>query len=350
MNYDSLSKEILIGLRGKRTQRELSKLLGYDFNQVGKWESGATLFHWPDFTKLCDALEIPWRKVTEDTFLFHSVENDQPFPIFSILCQFHGPLEVDEIALALNKSRSSVLRLQHDQVKLDFVDVLRLMDLRPYVLQNWLGRFVDLGLLSSGKEKFDLETRLFKSLLSVPWAPVVNAALRLEEYNRLPVHSDEWIAEKTALSSADVKIAIDRLLETGAIYKRGEKYFGLFKEITMLKSPEFRRVTQYLNQSIAKNFKVEAAKKPNLLNPSISSTRVYPVSDEASRAIADAVVEFHHKVSSILKSDAGTKTHVRAIVLHCIDMSILTETRPTTGHEAAVPAVTQPTAPLVSEV
>ena len=180
MNYQNLAKEIVVGLRGQLSQRDLSAKLGFQFNQVGKWEAGATLFHWQDFTKLCEVLEIPWRKHAGEVFLFHSTPEDHSFPIFSILCQFHGPLDLDDVATALHKSRSSIQRLLHDQVKLDFVDVLRLMDYRPYVLQSWLTRFIALSQLPSAGEKFDHETTMFKSLLSLPWAPIVNAALRLE--------------------------------------------------------------------------------------------------------------------------------------------------------------------------
>lgn len=348
MNYQELSKEIIIGLRGKLSQRDLSSKLGFQFNQIGKWETGATLFHWQDFTKLCDGLEIPWRKHTQEVFLFHSLPEDEGFPIFNILCQFHGPLELDDVASVLHKSRSSVQRLLHDQVKLDFVDVLRLMDYRPYVLQSWLTRFIALAQLPAGAEKFERETVMFKSLLSVPWAPIVNAALRLDGYRDLEHHSDQWLSDQTAVSVHDVQIALAKLLETGAIQKRGEKYVGLFQEITMLKIPEFRRVTQYLNETIAAKFSVTGARKPNFLNPSISATRVYPVSSEGSRALADAVVEFHHKVSAILKADQGAKNHVRAIVLHSLDMSALVDAK--VESSAAEPVEIQAARPARTEV
>lgn len=343
MNYQNLTKEILIALRGELNQRELSSKLGYQFNQVGKWEAGATLFHWQDFIKVCEVNSIPWRKHTEEIFLFHSTHDDQTLPLFQILCQFHGPLDFDDLAAALGKSRSSLQRLLQNQVKLDFVDALRLMDYRPYVLQSWLSRFVACDKLPSAAEKFERETLMLKSLLSLPFAPIVNAALRLDSYRALEKHSDQWVATQAGVSLLEARAALSKLVESGAVQKRNDTYIGLFQEITMLKVPEFRRVTQYLNESIAEKFRPDRATKPDLTNPSISATRVYPASHEASRAIADAIVEFHHKVSQILKSDRGKKTHVRAVVLHSLDMSILAESSVAAG--VARPAVAE-NAPL----
>ncbi len=331
-DYTKLSREIIVELRlmaGKSdestSQREFSSKLGYSFNQAGKWESGTTQFYWQDFTKVCDTLQISWRKHTEDALLFRTTDPNEPLHIFRVLTQFLGPIETDKLASILKRSRSSVQRLAHKQAKLDFVDFLRLIDVRPYVLQSWLGRFFDLNKFSSFAEKFRSEQLMFKGILSVPWASSVNAALGLQGYQELPMHSDDWVAQQVGLRAEDVHIALEKLMEASAIYFNGTKYVGHFQEITMLKSPEFRRVTQYLNEAVAKSFKADRQTRPDPSRPSLSSTRIYPVSADASREIADAFVEFHHRIARIIKNDSGPKDHVRAILFHCLDMSLLGE-------------------------
>lgn len=330
-DYARLSREIIVELRlhgeahETTSQRDFSSKLGYTFNQAGKWESGTTQFYWQDFTKICDALSIPWRRFTEDVLLFRSTNTDEPLHIFRILSQFLGPVETEKLASVLQRSRSSIQRLNHTQAKLDFVDFLRLMDVRPYVLQSWLARFFDISKFHSFAEKFRAEQQMFKGILSVPWASSVNAALGLQTYQDLPMHSDAWLAERTGLRACEVRTALDKLVEANVVHFNGTKYIGLFQEITMLKSPEFRRVTQYLNEAIAKSFKADHRTRPDFNRPSLSSTRIYPVSAEASREIADAFVEFHHRIAHIIKSDTGAKDHVRAIVFHCLDMSLLGE-------------------------
>lgn len=339
-DYVKLSREIIVELRlrsGDRdtavSQRDFSSKLGYTFNQAGKWESGTTQFYWQDFAKVCDTLGIPWRSHIEDALLFRSMNADEPLHIFRILTQFLGPIDTEKLAVILQRSRSSVQRLAHKQAKLDFVDFLRLMDVRPYVLQSWLGRFFDLSKFQSCAEKFRSEQQMFKGILSVPWASSVNAALGLKTYQDLPLHSDEWLAERAGLRASEVRSALDKLVEANVVHFNGAKYVGLFQEITMLKSPEFRRVTQYLNEAIAASFRADRRPQPDMNRPSLSSTRIYPVSAEASREIADAFVEFHHRIARIIKNDTRAKDHVRAIVFHCLDMSLLgvsKQTEPTT--------------------
>lgn len=88
--YSQLSREIIIHLRGGRTQTELSSLLGYSFNQVSKWESGATLFLWQNFIDLNEALQLPWSKNFNDCFAFNTNLKVEERPVFEILSHFFG--------------------------------------------------------------------------------------------------------------------------------------------------------------------------------------------------------------------------------------------------------------------
>lgn len=323
--YARLSREILVLLRGARPQTELSEKLGYSFNQVGKWESGATVFHWDDFTHVCEVVGISWRQYFQEVFLLHSDMKPDEQSVFQILNLFFGETNTGKLAERLGKSRSSVSRLLHGDVKADFSEIMRMMDMRPYVLCSWLSKFMDISKVEMLQERVQAESRLFQGLLVTPWAPLVNAALGLEAYRTSSEHSDALLAIKTGLNEEQVRTALVKLVECGVVEKRGEKYVGLVREMTFLRVPEFRRVTQFTGRLITDAFQASKPMKPNIENPSLSSSRVYPLSSAASKRIAEALIRFHHEVSDIMKSDDGVKDHVRAILIHDLDLELISE-------------------------
>ncbi len=323
--YSSLSREILLQMRGTRAQAELSTQLGYSFNQVGKWETGATLFHWDDFKNLCEVLKIPWRQHFQDIFLFHSNLRIESNSVVEILSQFFGHASISEMAHRMGKSRSSMSRLIHDEVKIDFADVLRMMDQRPFVMNSWLAKFLDLTKISSLQVQVEAESRLFQGLLVVPWAPIVNSALGLKDYHEAKEHSDSYLAIKTGLTEEQVRQALAQLLKSNLVEVRDGKFHGMVREMTFLRVPEFRKVTQFIGRMITDAFQTAAPGKPNVLNPSLSTSRMYPLSSSASQKVAAALVKFHHEVSDILKNDDEPKDHVRAILIHSLDLELISE-------------------------
>jgi len=317
--YSQLSREIIIHLRGGRTQTELSSLLGYSFNQVSKWESGATLFLWQNFIDLNEALQLPWSKNFNDCFAFNTNLKVEERPVFEILSHFFGFSDINEMAEMMHKSRSSIVRLLHDQVKIDFSDVLRVIDQRPFLLTRWLTSFLSVNELPSMKQRFESEMQIYKSVVSLPWTPLVGAALYLDAYKDLEEHSTAWVAKQVGLADDQVEKAIEKLVESEIVILKGKKYHTLHREISMMKVPEFRQVTKFLTDATARSFKTEKPLNPDFERPSLSMTQLHPVSADASRKIAELFVEFHHELTKIIKNDTQPKDHVRAVVIHNLD-------------------------------
>lgn len=318
--YLQLTKEILLGLRSDKSQVELSQLLGYSFNQVGKWEAGVTLFHWDDFIQMSEAVNIPWRKHFSEVFVFNNNQTLENKNAFEILRQFFGHASMNEVAQHMHKSKSTISRLKNDQVKADFADILKLMDQRPFVLSSWVSRFLDIQKLTSIRDQHEREMKVLQGLLQVPFAPSVNAALQMEKPEDENYVS--WLARKTGLNGPQVQQALQILLESRVIEKRGDQYFSILRDLTFMRNPEFRRYTQFLSSQIAQNFGMKS-RIPNYNNPSLASTRTHAMSSEAARKISEALVLFHHQVADIIKSDKAKADHVRTIVIHSVDLELL---------------------------
>lgn len=65
-----LKAELLKGLRGKRTQGAVSRRLGYEFNQVYRWESGKKRIKWNEFVNLSSACRRDLAKALAKSILY----------------------------------------------------------------------------------------------------------------------------------------------------------------------------------------------------------------------------------------------------------------------------------------
>lgn len=82
-------RSLIRGMRGSRTQLQMSQELGYKFNQWHKWESGQKAVSWEDFKKICanqniallQALQASWSSV--ETLMYKNVFLDIKY----VLCE-----------------------------------------------------------------------------------------------------------------------------------------------------------------------------------------------------------------------------------------------------------------------
>lgn len=326
--FQQLIQEILVVLRGSMTQAELSQKLGYSFNQVGKWEALHTAITWSQFLKLGESVGIPLWSITKSALaLSHrstqSLDSTTDPRITDLLFPFMGLSKEMEIATTLGKSRSAVRRILSQERELDLIEVLRLLNLRPFALQNWLSRFVDVKTLVSFQRQMQRERDLLESLAEIPWSPIVNSALQAERYRQLPHHDEMVLANLCGLSVEQVRAALEKLLSVGAIHIERGLFRNRLTELTLIRSPQMRKFTAFLADHVASHVSASGPKTANPKNPSLTAVRVYPLSEAGARKVAEALVRYHHEISKIVAQDDEAPTHVRATVIHSVDMSLL---------------------------
>src|SRR6188768_2615717 len=69
MDYEKLAKELIVALRGQRSQTAFSKRLGYRSNVAGAWEAGRA---WPTGARFFQILERAGRKLVPVASFFRS--------------------------------------------------------------------------------------------------------------------------------------------------------------------------------------------------------------------------------------------------------------------------------------
>lgn len=315
MDYSVLSQEILKYLRGAKSQQKLSQGLGFSFNQVGKWESGATVINWLDFLHLCQRLNIPIEKHINEMFFWSSPS--RPEFIVALIKQHFGFSNTAEMARKISRSRSVVSRWLSNSTSPDFPDILRLLDYHPFVLSTWLSRFIELENLACFRERFNHENSFLKSLQTNPYVTIVHAALQLSSYQRLHEHSDAWIAEKTKLPEKVIAQIITQLHHGRLISLRKGLYHPLLANFTFVRVPAFRKLIHVMNEETVKRF---SQKKDSPSGSSLSSCRIFAVSDKAAAELNTLLVTFHHEVGELLKRDQDSKNQVRCLLMHHYDL------------------------------
>lgn len=98
MDIEIVKKELLIAIRGKRSQTYISQKLGYDYNQVYRWESGRIDIAWTEFIKLCKVSRRDISGVLKRVFNFQ----DNPADYSRFLNHLIGNLKQKEIGTVID--------------------------------------------------------------------------------------------------------------------------------------------------------------------------------------------------------------------------------------------------------
>ena len=151
LDYQKLAAQIIFLLRGDLTQRALSEMLGYSFNQVGKWESGSTHIKWNDFFRLCEAVQVPIEKYLR--YSFWTLDSD-----FSPLIALNAiEKNINYLGLTDKDAHHTIKKWLNGTQIPDFSEVLKILGKKSAVLFGWLSLFINcekIAILQGPYEQF----------------------------------------------------------------------------------------------------------------------------------------------------------------------------------------------------
>lgn len=317
LNYSQLAIEVVKMLRANLSQRQLSARLGFSFNQVGKWESGATQIKWDDFIHICEALNLPIESHFRKTFWTFEGEFDPSHAL---------KVFTENIKLNLQKKKKYQTKLRKwasKDIHLDLAEIFEIIDLAPSVLIAFLSPFIDCSKIPSLNSRFVQYLTQVELIFQDPLCAFVNAALQLKEYQSLAQHDDATLAYHSTCSVEHLRRVLRLMMTYGIIYFDGKKYFPNSFDFSFSAVPDvkLRGLTKYTTDLASNRYSLDPLVKTNgvgaLRNPSVSSVRVNALSKEAAKRVMDLVSEFHSKVGRVVQDDAGQiKNNVQVILIH----------------------------------
>lgn len=314
VDYQSLAREIVQHIRGSLSQRELSDKLNYTFNQVGKWESGATQIKWDDFIQICQVQKVPLEQAFRECFWSCSPEFNTAMTLRALSDTFSAahPLEASfHTALKKWDSRKS---------DPDLAEILRLIGTAPAVLLGWLSLFIDCEKIEVLAAPYRKLSCVLNTLSDHPSAAFAHAALRLNAYQSLSFHDETLLAEHSACTRSQLRSTLEHMLSAGMIRFDGQKFYPVSNgpDLSWLNHPKFKTVTHRATLHAAQRFVANPnTRPPNLANNvSYASERTACLSNAAAIEISRRILRFHNEVEEIIHSDVLPKNNVQVILAH----------------------------------
>ena len=222
LDFDQVAQELLIALRGHRSQLAWSRWLGYKSNVAYAWESGR---RWPTAAETLRAAQRARVDVEEALQQFYArsptwldtVEVTSPEGVALLLDDLRGSMPVSELADRAGLSRYSVSRWLTGQTQPRLPDFLRTIEAASLRCVDLLAALVDpADMPTVGPIWERLEARR-RGAGQLPWTQAILRALELADYQALPAHEPGWLARRLTISEEEEVRCLRFLKDTGQV-------------------------------------------------------------------------------------------------------------------------------------
>jgi transcriptional regulator with XRE-family HTH domain len=214
MDVETLSRQLIRALRGRRSQTAIGRRLGFDGGTYYSWESGRRFPKATTFFDLANKSGIPVHEKLQ-RFLDDSAAATGGSWSKDDTTQFLRKLASNataiEIASKLGVNRATVSRWLLGSTEPSLPHLLSLVGLTSQRLLQFAGIFANpeqLPVLQRAQRDLLAQERL---AYEQPWSHAVLRALELDAYRRLAAHRPGLIATAIGISAAEEERYLDEL-------------------------------------------------------------------------------------------------------------------------------------------
>ncbi len=214
--------ELLLALRGNRSQTAWSRRLGYKSNVAYAWESGR---RWPTASETLRAaaragvdLRVAYtRFFGVPPAWLDSMDPDSPEAAAHILEDLRGNTSVADLARRADLSRYAVSRWLSAETQPRLPDFLQLVQGASLRMVDFVASIVDPSHIPTISTLWaQLEARR-RGAFEQPWTQAVLRAFELVDYAALPCHQPGWVARRLGIPEQVEATCVAFLRETGQI-------------------------------------------------------------------------------------------------------------------------------------
>lgn len=321
MDYLKIKKELLTALRGDFTQKEMSQKLGFKFNQYHKWESDIKWLRWDEFIDILEVSTPQYREAFKLVFMFYEdPRNTKNF--MECLCP---NLNFFEIGKMVGHSEVVVRRWMNKNISPSVETMFQLINERTNNLFEFISQISDIQKIPTLNEEY--LTLKAQKLIEVkfPFAAAIEAAIQLEDYQRLKEHSDKWIADRILVSEKLVKNAISALEKVKTIKFVEKKYVttNTWIQVPGLTLSQVAKIDHYWTKRCLDRYQGPNGvphTPDNQVNSNIRSFRVAPVSEKAAVKIQKLLKKTSNEILKTIREDSDAKSRICVYVSHFFDV------------------------------
>lgn len=225
-NYSLLQKQVLLALRGDRSQEQINRRLKSNSNQMARWESGRSQITWIEFVELCRIVKAPLQETMKKIVFFEGELKDQ-----KALIQFlSGFSSQKKIAANLGISTSQTSRLLSGKSPLELKAFFRLVDSSSHNLPTVLASLTAPNIPELILEEQSRIAKEKKLHYEKPWVAALLLFLRTNAYKA--EGTSKFLAKKLGISEHEIDQIISELESLNVIEKRGGRYHPLISELS----------------------------------------------------------------------------------------------------------------------
>jgi hypothetical protein len=223
MSHDLLAGELFRALRGKRSQRLLSRRLGYTSNVLYRWETGRALPPASAFFSCAHKLGHSPAQCLRAFFMGADWLDDDLLctdaGVADLVQRLCGTTAVGVLAERLACSRFVVSRWLSGKTVIRLPSLLALVDASSRRCLDFVAAFADPATLPSVARAWrELEDNR-SAAYEHPWTQAVLRALELEDYRRLPRHEQGWVARRIGITLGEEERCLEILLRAGQVHR-----------------------------------------------------------------------------------------------------------------------------------
>ncbi len=226
MDFDRLGAELVRALRGARTQRALSRGLGYASNVLFAWESGRDAPSLRVFLRLLRHLGRSPEQWLRD---FGKGEPPRELDrseqaLLGYLRSLRGSRTMSELAGQLGKSRYVVSRWLSGKTELTLGDFLAYVEVTTLASLDLVALLVSPHELPTAAAVYARLEAARRSAIERPWSHAIVHMVQLPAYQELCMHEPGWFASRLGITVTEEKECLELLLALGRLSFDGARY------------------------------------------------------------------------------------------------------------------------------
>lgn len=318
INVKKFKVHLLKYLRGRQSQLQFSKRLGFGFNQYAKWEKQEKRFNWNDFLNLSKHKKIDVSKILSRLYDIPlnslAPEGLTSSHIISRLKDyyFRDAIELSSF-LKIHPSRLNRYLLgTHDA---QFETVIKLLLMRPHIFLKFLSEIKCLDAFPLlKKEKLFLEKTMHEDML-FPYASSVQHFIATKTYQTLPEHRSDILAQHLNLSELQVNFAIAESVRNNIIHFDGKKY-KLDISCIEFKGMDRQQVVDVLSYWSYRGIcAAQESVRTGHMGSGRAGFRIFSISQKGAEAMQEKISQTYFELLKIINEDSGPPEVVRTFIL-----------------------------------
>lgn len=318
MDFERVGRDLLVALRGRRSQVAWSRRLGYRSNVAYAWESGSRS---PTAAETLRAAARAGVDLDAAFTRFYGrpptwldgLDPASPEAVARFLEDLRGSTSITDLARTSGLSRYSLSRWLSGQTQPRLADFLCLVEAASVRMVDLLAVLVDPAALPSVAALWArLEARR-SGAAEYPWTQAVVRALELEAYRQLPAHAPGWFAARLGIPVEEEARCLAFLVDTGQVTWNGTHY-----QVEAL-AVDTRRHAD-IGRRLKAHWTRVAAERVERGEPGQFSYNVFTVSEADFERIRELHLSYFHALRAIVaESQPGERVAVANVQLFALD-------------------------------